>query len=411
MAVRAGNYELGSSLRRDEYGEVFSARGGKVQVRVVPRTFACAPRAEASLAAASKVRHPTLATIVAFGRTSTDELYIASTEARGVSLATWIRDEGKLAPTEALRIVRTVAEAASALHESGVVHGRIDPTRVLVERCEDGARTTLVDVGLGAIIGDEAEEARTTLPDMRDDASFLSPEQAAGEDALAPECDVWALGALLHFCVTGEPPFGTSSRAKLMVETARRAPRISTVDRRTNAIVARCLAREPALRPTTRELIDDLRDAAEGHSSPELMGELTGVARETHDPVAPTSTPLRDLRALQIVFAFVLAVGVGVGVGAVRAHVERAAHVHAAVAQPHFEEQHAIVSPPIATPRASTETVSMETVKAPPPRAPATAPAVASAAVPKPTSTASKWRAKVKPKEPDPFFGVTTAGF
>jgi serine/threonine protein kinase len=95
--------------------------------------------------------------------------------------------------------------------------------------------------------------------------SYMAPEQAlAGAQQITPATDIWGLGAILYELVTGEPPFlGNSPQAtlRLVVEAPLRNPRhhVPELPRDLEAIILKCMARDPAARyATARELADDL---------------------------------------------------------------------------------------------------------------------------------------------------------
>ncbi|CAN5579394.1 hypothetical protein BH23PSE2_BH23PSE2_11190 [soil metagenome] len=125
--------------------------------------------------------------------------------------------EGRLAPDEALRITRQIAEGLAAAHARGVVHRDLKPANVLIDGDGNayvndfGVARSLVSSGLtqsGAVVG---------TPD------YLSPEQARGE-AVDPRSDLYALGLMLYEMLTGELPFAGGTVAETLGQRMVRTP-------------------------------------------------------------------------------------------------------------------------------------------------------------------------------------------
>jgi len=165
----------------------------------------------------------------------------------GESLADRLRRTGRLAPAEALSILRQIAGAAACMHRNGVVHRDLKPSNV---RIDGGGRVKVLDFGIakarntpgltaaGAVIGTPA---------------YASPEQLR-TGAVTPQSDVWAMGILLYEMATGRPPFRGTVPSQVW-EAISRSPRepvtahVQSADgERIERIVTRCLAIDPRQR-------------------------------------------------------------------------------------------------------------------------------------------------------------------
>jgi len=256
-------YRLVECSRRDVFGEVWVARDLRlerpVSVRVLAADICVAPGSSTSvLALAKRLEHSRVASILDLV-CEDDWWFLISELTPGQSLAELITAKGPLSPSAAFQLARDIAEGIQAIHLAGGVHGRLDPSRITMFN----DRATVTEVGLGMLIGDDSEEWRTTVPDMNDPSiAFLSPEQAAGEGPPSVESDVWAFGAVVYFAMFGAVPYEARTRAMLAVATARKLPSLEGArDRSLGALVRPCLAREPALRPSLDEVLDDVRAA------------------------------------------------------------------------------------------------------------------------------------------------------
>lgn len=163
---------------------------------------------------AERLRHPGIAAV--YDVTEDDGTpYIVMELVRSRSLDGIVASEGPLPPERAVSVARKLLAALAYAHAEGVRHGDVRPPNVLFGH--DG-RVLLADFGIGALAADPAFSAlhpRTGHPqteraaELRGVRAFLSPERADG-GALTTASDMWALGATLHFAITGRPPGANS---------------------------------------------------------------------------------------------------------------------------------------------------------------------------------------------------------
>jgi serine/threonine protein kinase len=179
----------------------------------------------------------------------------------------WYRDQHRLDPPTAARVLRDLADAVDHAHRQGVFHRDIKPTNVLID---DHGRPRLIDFGL-------ARRADLDSSLTRDGAvvgtpAYMSPEQALGFSRQVDErSDVFSLGVILFEMLTGERPYGALSQS---TATAEHIPPAGRPDRKLtpsargingavpsglDRICSRAIARDPKHRyPTARALTDDL---------------------------------------------------------------------------------------------------------------------------------------------------------
>jgi serine/threonine protein kinase len=204
--------------------------------------------------------------------------WLATAYVPGPSLADAVRDHGPLPAASVLELAAGLAEGLSAIHAAGVVHRDLKPANVLL--AEDGPR--VIDFGISRA----AEASALTHTGLVvGSPGFMSPEQAEGREA-GPPSDIFSLGAVLAFAATGLGPFGTGSTPALVYRVVHSAPQLDQVPAEVRPLVERCLAKDPARRPTAGDLLAGVAGAARPVTGwlPEPVTRAFSV-----DPAAVTS--------------------------------------------------------------------------------------------------------------------------
>jgi ABC-type antimicrobial peptide transport system permease subunit len=251
-------------------GAVFRARDAKLGRSVAVKVLASRPggnalaRFEREARTVAALRHPGIVTLLDVGEEG-GAPYLVMELVEGESLAAAIRRG--LAPWDAARIVRQVAEALAHAHAAGVVHRDVTPGNVLLDR--DG-RARLTDFGVARSDGLEGDAARLSKTGaLVGTPSYIAPEVLAGGAATA-RSDIYALGVVLYEALTGELPHTGESMLQLVdhvLTVTPPAPRsiAPQVPETLSAICMKALARDPARRyASAQDLAQDLGRAAEG---------------------------------------------------------------------------------------------------------------------------------------------------
>nr|HEX4315847.1 serine/threonine-protein kinase [Kofleriaceae bacterium] len=257
-----GDYDLGALIGRGGTSEVYEARhrvrGDIVAIKVLRSHLAGDDAAIAAFVAeATRTRtvvHPNVVRVRDFGHdTGSGAFYLVMERLVGDTLAAVIA-RGPLGEARARELGAAIADGVAAAHARGVVHRDLKPGNIVLVA---GGVPTLVDFGIARIVaglgaGGEAVVTTTRIGTP----AYMAPEQLAG-GVIAPTIDVWALGTVLFEMVTGRVPFDTAGGASPQLVAS--APRLGApVSAAYAAIVARCLEREPALRP--RAIADVARE-------------------------------------------------------------------------------------------------------------------------------------------------------
>lgn len=165
--------------------------------------------------AVSVLSHPNIATVFDYGETPEGQPYIVMELVKGEPLSEKL-GSGSLPLAEAVRIVSLIAEALGEAHHRGIVHRDVKPSNVIIT---DRDQVKVVDFGLVKQIFEESGEgdnrAMQTGTRTRSDVIvgtplYLSPEQAMGK-AVDRRSDLFALGAVLYECITGQSAFAGGS--------------------------------------------------------------------------------------------------------------------------------------------------------------------------------------------------------
>jgi hypothetical protein len=172
--------------------------------------------------------------------------WLATAYVPGPSLAQVVREHGPL-PESALRpLLAGLIEALAAIHACGVVHRDLKPPNVLL--AADGPR--VIDFGISRA----AEAAVVTATGaMFGTPGYMSPEQAEGKPA-SRASDVFALGCVIAYAATGAPPFGEGTPASVLYRVVHAEPALDQLSPWLREMVAWCLAKDAAARPTPRAL-------------------------------------------------------------------------------------------------------------------------------------------------------------
>ncbi|MEU2249873.1 PQQ-binding-like beta-propeller repeat protein [Streptomyces sp. NPDC019224] len=181
----------------------------------------------------------------------TDEVpWTASAYVPALTLAEAIEAVGPL-PERAVRILGAgIAEVLSRVHATGAVLHGLTPGTVLL--AEDGPRLTAFGP-----LGAAAEAERGPGGGLSVRLGYLTPEQLAGEKA-GPASDLFVLGLLLAYAATGTTPLADGPPAEAAERIAQAAPELGGVPAELRDLVARCLAKDPADRPSAGTVAAEL---------------------------------------------------------------------------------------------------------------------------------------------------------
>ncbi|MGH3241916.1 MAG: serine/threonine protein kinase [Spirillospora sp.] len=255
---RLGAFEITGRLGVGEQGAVFLGRdpaGGLVAVKVLHVRLSGEPVARSRFAnafsSARKVSGFCTAAILN-ADVEGDRPYVVSQWVDGPPLQQLVEEEGLRSGAVVERLAVGTAIALAAVHRAGAVHHNLKPGNVLLGR--DGPR--LVDFGIAHAL--EAVNASFS-GHITEDPSYKSPEQLSGT-GIGPAADVFAWASTVLFAATGEPPFGDGSPSEVMQRIVYDEADLSNVPDSLRDVMTDAMAKDPANRPTAKDLLERLLD-------------------------------------------------------------------------------------------------------------------------------------------------------
>ena len=225
-------------------------------------------RFEREARSAASLAHPNVVAVHRFGRLEDDTPYLVMRYVKGRNLGDLLQAEGPLSESTAKTVLEQIASALAAAHKKGIVHRDLRPENVLVD--EETGRVMLSDFGLAAVLdsGATPKPRLTRTGQVLGQPRYASPEQLRGE-AVTGESDVYSLGVVAYELLTREGPYRASTTQEWMRAHLTGEPRpLSSLRRDVSleleALLLKCLAREPAHRPRAEELVRRLQSPREG---------------------------------------------------------------------------------------------------------------------------------------------------
>ena len=256
--LRLGRYELVGRLGEGGMGVVFLARGAdgrQVAIKMiradleVDEEFRRRFRSEVNRA---RQVPPFCTAEVIDADPDHERPYLVVEFVDGPSLSAVVAERGPLSPANLHALAIGMATALTAIHGAGVIHRDLKPSNVLLPP----GSPKVIDFGIARAV--EATSQHTATNQWLGTVAYMAPERFANDASavITPAADVFAWGAVLSYAGTGRTPFAAESPPVVAARILTQPPDLTGLVPPLRDLVERTLAKNPADRPTSRELLD-----------------------------------------------------------------------------------------------------------------------------------------------------------
>ena len=269
-----GEYRVLRKLGEGGMGTVYAGEQPTIGKRIAIKVLAphCASEPELvrrfveEARAANRIHHPHIIDIFSFGQLPDGRHYFVMEFLEGESLAEAI-DKGSLRPAELRRLLFQICGALEASHQVGIVHRDLKPENIWIARPPHGdSYVKLLDFGIAKLL-DPTRTNLTQTGAVMGTPLFMAPEQCMGRQVDA-RTDIYALGVILYRIFAGQFPFQGTVITELVFKHVTEAPtppsRLQEMPSDVENIILDCLAKEPAARPQSAQVLGERLDAALG---------------------------------------------------------------------------------------------------------------------------------------------------
>ena len=277
--VLDGRYALEMPIGSGGMADVYRAKDQllerTVAVKILHRQYEndteFIARFQCEAKAAARITHPNIVNVYDVG-VAEGRHYIVMEYVPGRTLKERIKEEVVLPVPEALRIAGQIASALAQAHADRLVHCDIKPHNILV--MPDGT-VKVADFGIARAV---TESTMTYNDSVMGSVHYFSPEQASGT-TITPKSDVYSLGIVLYEMLTGHVPFDGNTAVSIARRHLDEEPQplhsiLPGIPPVVDALVMRMMAKDPAQRPDSAQLVRDIRRAEQLSAS---IGETAGI--------------------------------------------------------------------------------------------------------------------------------------
>jgi tRNA A-37 threonylcarbamoyl transferase component Bud32 len=269
QAEQAGSYRLLDKLGEGGMGEVYRARHALLSRPTAVKMLradqigsaTALKRFEREVRAVSELSHPNTISIYDFGKTEAGRFYYAMEYLEGLDLQKLVERYGPLDPARGVHILDQVLGSLGEAHWRGILHRDIKPSNIFLTvrgRLFDFAK--VLDFGLVKEVGPDPQFTAGLTSDgsITGTPLYMAPERFYGDTEVDHRSDLYAVGALAYFLLTGRPVFDVKNPMQALIDHARTPPvpprdRGAPISEELEQAILRALEKDPAHRFETAE--------------------------------------------------------------------------------------------------------------------------------------------------------------
>jgi serine/threonine-protein kinase len=271
-AKRLGNYLIEKELGEGGMGRVYVARHSMIcrptAVKVMTGNGADGPSAvarfEREVQLSASLTHPNTITIFDFGRTADDTFYYAMEYLDGLDLQRLVERFGPMPADRAVYLLDQICGSLSEAHTRGIIHRDIKPSNIFVTN-RGGLYdfVKVLDFGLAREVKQAADSGLTKTGVVFGTPRYIAPESVYGSHKSDARSDLYNLGGVAYWLLTGTHLFGGSSSLDLIIDHVKTVPERPKVvselpiPDELDALVMKCLEKEPGDRFQSAEEVKD----------------------------------------------------------------------------------------------------------------------------------------------------------
>jgi serine/threonine protein kinase/ligand-binding sensor domain-containing protein len=298
--VLEDRYKLEDKIGAGGFGAVYRAIDLRLQRPVAIKVFRPSNNPEADdtfenlerfrLEAVStcRVNHPNAVSMIDFGISANGIAYIVMELLEGETLTSEIGRYGRLTPERCAAILAPVCSVLAEAHGQGIIHRDIKPDNIFLHHTKEGEVVKVLDFGIAKLLGQQEDGAGTNLTvdgGLIGTPVYMAPERF-GNKSYDGRADVYSLGIVLYQMLSGSVPFKPSDGSIWSLIAAHvnqdppplRQGKLADLDPAIEKVVMQALSKDPELRPTVREFLENLGEVMGFCIRPETP---TRVSRRT----------------------------------------------------------------------------------------------------------------------------------